>query len=98
MDNGVASVWGPGVCVRWRAGATVALLGAAGVLGAGLPSVVAAPSPRIADRAELERLAAHLAPVDLRVSLDGLSTGDRAALPLIVEAAELMDTLFIRQV
>jgi len=85
------------------------LLGAAALVGASAsswssptptqkPISSPGPTPKIPDRAELERLSAHLAPVDLRVKLDGLSAGDRAALPLIVDAARLMDTLFIRQV
>jgi hypothetical protein len=90
---------------RRRAGVTVAALAAAALLGASasswststtIPSSTA--TPKIPDRAELERLSAHLAPVELRVKLDGLSAGDRAALPLIVDAARLMDTLFLRQV
>jgi hypothetical protein len=53
--------------------------------------------PRIPDAIALGRLTARLAPTPLRVSLDGLAPGDRQALPLIIAAAEIMDTLFLRQ-
>ena len=50
------------------------------------------------ERAELERLVERFAPVDLVVDLSALPAGERASLAKQVEAARLMDTLFLRQV
>ena len=50
------------------------------------------------DAAALARLNARLAPVDLRVELGKLPPPERAALARIVQAAAVMDPLFLRQV
>jgi hypothetical protein len=62
-----------------------------------LPQGVRAAEPAL-DAAALARLNARLTPVDLTVELGGLPPGERAALAKIVEAAKVMDTLFLRQV
>jgi hypothetical protein len=46
---------------------------------------------------ELARREGQYAPVDLRVDLSRLPPGDRAALAKLVEAAEVVDGLFLRQ-
>jgi hypothetical protein len=48
--------------------------------------------------AELARREARYAPVDLRVDLGGLPPPERAALAKLVEAARIMDGLFLAQV
>ena len=48
--------------------------------------------------AALERSVARFAPTDLAADLSGLSPGDRTALRHLVEAAQVMDALFLRQV
>jgi hypothetical protein len=58
-----------------------------------LPVLAAAP-----DAAALEKMAARFAPVEVRVDLTALAESERAALAKLVEAAKLMDTLFLRQV
>ena len=51
----------------------------------------------VADVAELNRMASRFAPIDLRVSLSGLSAGDRAALAKLVAAGRLYDDIFLQQ-
>jgi hypothetical protein len=50
------------------------------------------------DLAALKKSSARFASVDLAVDLSRLPPGERAALARIVRAAELMDTIFLRQV
>ncbi len=50
------------------------------------------------DVKELNRLAARLAPTDLKVDLSGLPDNERASLAKQVDAARLMDAIFLRQV
>jgi len=68
---------------------------AALVLGAALAS--AAPSAGFPDAAELSRREARYAPVDLAVDLSGLPASEREALRLTVEAAGVLDAVFLRQ-
>jgi hypothetical protein len=58
----------------------------------------AAPVTRpLPDLAELRRLEAQYAPVDLKVDLSRLPAGERRALALLVEASRIVDALFLRQ-
>jgi hypothetical protein len=50
------------------------------------------------DAAALEKMAARFAPVDIRVDLGRLPEGERKSLAKMVEAARILDTLFLRQV
>lgn len=56
------------------------------------PSTAAAPGA-----AELRRLDARYAPVELRVDLSRLPASERVALAKLVEAARVMDALFLEQ-
>ena len=47
--------------------------------------------------AELDKLAARFAPVDLKVDISGLSAGDKAAIKKLLEAAVIIDKLQLRQ-
>ena len=47
--------------------------------------------------AEINRLAARFAPVELKADLSSLSQGDRAALAKLIEASHIVDTLQLRQ-
>ncbi|WIG92805.1 hypothetical protein [Myxococcus sp. SDU36] len=72
------------------------------LLGAALLSSAAAaaektPPARFPDAAELQRLTARFAPVELRVDLKALPEFERRALARIVQASKLMDALFLRQ-
>src|SRR3954470_15740533 len=60
-----------------------------------LPALVLAIAT---DAAALQRMAARFAPTEVSAPLPGLAAGERAALAKIVEAARLMDTLYLRQV
>src|SRR6476659_4367801 len=55
----------------------------------------AAPLP---DAAALNKLSARLAPVDLKVDVQALPAGERAALAELIAASKFMDTLALRQV
>jgi hypothetical protein len=57
-------------------------------------TAAAAKPPNLED---LRRREAQYAPVDLRVDLSALPPGERAALARIVEAAEAIDAIFLRQ-
>jgi hypothetical protein len=46
---------------------------------------------------ELNRMAARFAPTPIRVDLSGLDYGDRQALPKLIEAARILNTVFMRQ-
>jgi hypothetical protein len=77
------------------------------VLCAGL-SLVATPGPvvrgaepsaaEMPDAARLTAMAARFAPVDVGADVSRLPAGERQALARIVEAARIMDPLFLRQV
>jgi len=54
-------------------------------------------APAFPDAAALARLEAQYAPVDLAVDLTALPEGERKALAKLVEAARIMDALFLRQ-
>jgi hypothetical protein len=47
--------------------------------------------------AQLKTMTARFAPTPLRVDLSGLSAGDRQALEKLVEAAKIVNTIFMRQ-
>jgi len=51
----------------------------------------------IPDLAQLQRMEARFAPVGLQVDTSGLSPGDRHALAKLLEAASLIDDLFLTQ-
>ena len=55
------------------------------------------PSAAVPDLAQLNAMAARFAPTPLRVDLSGLSTGDRKALEKLVEAAKIVNHIFMQQ-
>jgi len=57
-----------------------------------------ARSQDLPDESALEKMAARFAPVDIRVDLGRLPDGERKSLAKMVEAARIVDTLFLRQV
>ena len=57
----------------------------------------AEPAP-VPDAAALKKLSARFAPVDLAVDIQALPAAERAALAKLIEAAKVMDALFLRQV
>jgi hypothetical protein len=55
------------------------------------------PAPAIPDLAQLQTMTARFAPTPLNVDLSGLSAGDRKALEKLVEAAQIVNHIFMRQ-
>src|SRR2546428_11079392 len=72
------------------------LLGA--IAFGGVAMTLAAQEPRVPGREELKRLSARFAPTEVAADLSKLSAADRRVLAKIVEAAKIMDALFLRQV
>src|SRR5215468_8583415 len=70
------------------------LLFAASTLIAGNPKGTRSSAPGLA---ELETMASRLAPTPLRVDISNLSLGDRQALPKLIQAARILDGLFMKQ-
>jgi hypothetical protein len=54
-------------------------------------------APAVPDLAELKTMTARFAPTPLRVDLSGLSAGDRKAVEKLVEAAKIVNTIFMEQ-
>jgi hypothetical protein len=67
-------------------------------LAAGLSSEEAALSSAAPDAPKLSAMAARFAPVPIGVDISKLPAGERQALAKLVEAARLLDPLFLRQV
>ena len=79
------------------------LIGAAALLLAAAPRAFVGESAvlqtsSVPDRARLTSMTARFAPVDIRADLSTLAEGDRRALAKLIEAARIMDALFLRQV
>src|SRR5580698_11175775 len=49
------------------------------------------------DQVELEKMAARFAPTPLRVEILGLSSGDRQALVKLIEAARILNDIYMQQ-
>src|SRR4051812_25483837 len=65
-----------------------------------LPARAQAPAPAAAtfpDAPRLDAMAARFAPVDIGADVSALPAGERTALARLVDAARLMDPLFVRQ-
>ena len=62
-----------------------------------LQSLPAAAAPKFPDAAELNRMAARLAPTDLKVDTSGLNSGDQKALADLVRAARVVNDIFMDQ-
>jgi hypothetical protein len=76
----------------------IALLMTAGV-SAQTPqrAAAAAKASPFPDAAQLDQLAARFAPTRLTVDIGALSTGDRQALPKLIEAARVLNDVFMDQ-
>ncbi len=55
------------------------------------------PATTVPDLAQLQKMAARFSPTDMNVDLSGLSAGDRKALVKLVEAARIIDDIFMTQ-
>src|SRR5262252_3421861 len=63
-----------------------------------LGAAVRAQESNVPDLQQLKTMTARFAPVDLSADLTKLPPNERQALARLVEAARVMDTLFLRQV
>ena len=54
-------------------------------------------SPNIPDLAQLQKMSARFAPTPLKVDTSKLSAGDRAALVKLIQAARLLNDVFLKQ-
>src|SRR5262245_16021982 len=52
----------------------------------------------VPDQAQLNRMIARFAPVELKVDVSSLSAGDRQALVKLIEAARIYNDIYMRQV
>src|SRR5215467_5854728 len=52
----------------------------------------------VSETARLQKMAARFAPTDIRADLSMLSAADKQVLAKLVEASQIMDALFLRQV
>ncbi|MCC7031888.1 MAG: hypothetical protein IT179_03535 [Acidobacteria bacterium] len=79
---------------------TAIMAGCAGSPAAAADSDQAGATPAAAsgEVASLRRSVARFAPTDIRVDLSGLPASERAALKHLVQAAQVMDALFLEQV
>jgi hypothetical protein len=76
----------------------VTLLAACSAPSAPAAAPAAAVEPASAEVAALQRATARFAPTDLSADISALSAGDRATLRHLVQAAQVMDALFLQQV
>ena len=60
-------------------------------------TLAAAPAVRVPGTAELDRMAARLAPTPMRADISRLSPGDHAALAKLVEASRVVNDIFLDQ-
>ncbi|ATB28353.1 dipeptidyl-peptidase 3 family protein [Melittangium boletus] len=73
-------------------------LAAAAVLGSGAAGATEPSTPaRLPTAPELKRMTARFAPVDIQVDVSKLPDTERQALAKILQAARVMDALFLRQ-
>src|SRR5262252_9396925 len=61
-------------------------------------AVAIAQGGRVSEAERLQRMAARFAPTEIRVDLSKVSAADRKVLAKLVEASQIMDALFLRQV
>ncbi|HUK32894.1 MAG TPA: hypothetical protein VLV86_03225 [Vicinamibacterales bacterium] len=61
-------------------------------------AIAIAQGGRVSEEARLRSMAARFAPTEIRVDLSKLSAADRKVLAKLVEASQIMDALFLRQV
>lgn len=78
--------------VRLRA-ATALLIAMATV-----PALSAAETSAAPDVAQLQKMSARLAPVDIRVDLSALPDNERQSLAHIIQAAQILDGVFLQQI
>jgi len=74
-----------------------ALLGAMIVMASLMSAASDPPATAVPDLAQLQKMTARFAPTEMNVDLSKLSPGDRKALVKLVEAARIIDDIFMTQ-
>jgi hypothetical protein len=67
------------------------------VIGTVLSSTAQELATKVPDLAQLQKMTARFAPTELNVDISNLSDGDRKALVKLIEAARLIDDIFMAQ-
>jgi Peptidase family M49 len=67
------------------------------VIGTVLSSTAQELATKVPDLAQLQKMTARFAPTELNVDISNLSDGDRKALVKLIEAARLIDDIFMTQ-
>ena len=67
------------------------------ILLIGIAVLMLSVSMSAQDLAQLDKMAARFAPTPLRVDTSRLSSGDRAALPKLIQAARILDRIYMQQ-
>ena len=75
----------------------LALLGAIIMMSSLMSAASDPPATTAPDLAQLQKMTARFAPTDMNVDLSKLSAGDRQALVKLVEAARIIDDIFMTQ-
>ena len=75
----------------------IALILAAGSLNISRAAQKSKQNTALPDAAQLEKMAGRFAPTPIRVDTSKLSSGDRQALAKLVEAARVLDDIFMKQ-
>jgi hypothetical protein len=83
--------------MRGKAMRLIACLVLVLLLGVTSTSVKAQKNQALPDQAQLEKMASRFAPTPLRVDTSKLSVGDRQALVKLIEAARILDSIFMQQ-
>src|SRR5215831_9240199 len=68
------------------------------VVAAICAAIASAQGGSVSEAERLQRMAARFAPTEIRVDLSKVSAADRKVLAKLVEASQIMDALFLRQV
>jgi hypothetical protein len=58
---------------------------------------LAGPKGVIPDQAQLNKMSARFAPTPIRVDISGLSAGNRQALAKLIEAARILNNVYMQQ-
>jgi peptidase M49-like protein len=67
------------------------------IVAMAVPYATAQKASSMPDLAQLQRMTSRFAPTALRVDTSKLSNGDRQALVKLIEAARILDTIFMKQ-
>ncbi len=67
------------------------------MIGSVLASAVDQLATKVPDLTQLQKMTARFAPTELNVDISGLSEGDHRALVKLVEAARIIDDIFMMQ-